>query len=278
MKTSTIKYFSLFVLIFASISVFAQDKIYKRNNEVILCEITEIGEEEIKYTIEETDDLIYVLDKARIEKIVFESGREMVFSSSMTDPEMYLGQNKNAFKVGMFSPMAGALSLGYERSLKPGSSVEGTLGLIGVGIEETRFDNPAGAYIKAGYKFISTPDFALKGMKYSHLLKGGYVKPEFAFATYQRDITTYNSQTSSYTESRENIVAGALMLNFGKQWVFSNVFLIDLYAGIGYGFDNMKSVQSYYDYGGPTYHYGFTVGSNIPMAFTAGFKVGFLTK
>lgn len=278
MKTVTIKSISLFVLVFASVVAFAQDKIYKRNNEVIICEITELGEDEVKYTMEETDDLVYVIDKDRIEKIVFESGKEMVFHGKMNDPELYLGQNKNAFKVGMFSPMTGALSLGYERSLKPGASVEGTLGLIGVGIEEARYDNPVGAYIKAGYKFINTPDFALKGMRYSHVLKGGYVKPEFAFSTYQRDMSLYNGQTGTYTESRENIVAGALILNFGKQWVMSNVFLIDLYGGIGYGFDNMKSKQNYYDYYGPSYHYGFTVGGEIPLAFTAGFKVGFLTK
>jgi hypothetical protein len=277
MKTITIKSFTLFVLMLASIAVLAQDKIYKKNNEVILCEITELGEDEVKYTMEETDDLIYVIDKDRIEKIVFEGGKEMVFSKKMTDPELYLGQNKNAFKVGMFSPMLGALSLSYERSLKPGNSVEGTLGLIGVGIDEATADNPAGAYIKAGYKFISTPDFDFKGMKYSHILKGGYVKPEFTFATYQRDISSYNGQ-GAYTYSRENIVAGALLLNFGKQWVMSNVFLIDIYGGIGYGFDNMKSVQNSYEYGGPTYHYGFTVGSNVPIALSAGFKVGFLTK
>lgn len=278
MKVFTIKSISLFVLIFVSVVAFAQDKIYKRNNEVIICKVTELGEEEVRYTMEETDDLVYVIDKDRIEKIVFESGKEMVFHGKMTDPELYLGQNKNAFKVGMFSPMAGALSLGYERSLKPGASIEGTLGLIGVGFEDVTVDNPVGAYIKAGYKFINTPNFRLKGMRYSHILKGGYVRPEFAFSTYQRDMSRYSGQIGVYTSSRENIVAGALLLNFGKQWVMGNVFLIDLYGGIGYGFDNMKSKQNYNDYYGPTYHYGFTVGSEMPFAFTMGFKVGILTK
>tara|TARA_R110002050_G_scaffold149463_1_gene276112 strand:+ start:166184 stop:167023 length:840 start_codon:yes stop_codon:yes gene_type:complete len=279
MKNLLPKALALFLLLFAANHLFAQDKIYKKNEEVILCKVTEIGEEEIKFTKEESGELVYVLDKAKIEKIVLENGKELVFARKMTDPELYTDQNKNAFKIGLFSPMTGALSLSYERSLKPGKSIEGTLGLIGLGRDNSD-KNPAGGYLKAGYKFIMTPDFEMRGMRYSHLLKGFYFKPELNFAYYGRDFVTYNYNYVQQT-TRGSVVAGALTLSFGKQWVMSNVFLVDMFVGFGYGFDSYKtnstsSNSEYYNNEG--YHYGFIVTPDLPIAFTSGFKVGFLTK
>jgi hypothetical protein len=270
----------ILLLIVASVA-YSQDKIYKLNKEVILCKIVVLGEDEVSYTMKEMGDLVIIIDADRIEKIVFESGKEITFSNKLEDPELYLGQKKNAIKVGMFSPLTGALSLGYERSIKPGQSMEGTIGLIGIG-RDIENVNPGGAYIKYGYKFISTPNFAVKGMRYSHLLKGGYLKPEISFATYQQTFTSYNwipgTNANVATSSRENVVAGTIMLNIGKQWVLGDLILVDLYGGMGYGFDNVKNLTNAYEYGGPAYHYGFIVGSDMPLAFTAGFKVGMLIK
>jgi hypothetical protein len=280
MKNFALKTIALTLLIFTASAAFSQDKIYKKNDEVILCKVIEIGEDVIKYTLEETDDLAYVLDKAKIEKIVLGNGKELVFQSKMTDPSLYIGQSKNAFKIGMFSPLTGALNLGYERSIKPGMSVEGSLGLIGLGTDVNN-RNSGGGYIKAGIKFISTPSFELRGMKYSHLLKGFYFRPEIVVSVYETDVEkySYNPVTfySTYSKERKGVVAGALVLNFGKQWVMNDVFLVDLFAGFGYGLDNFNS-SSNYEYYGPKAHYGFILGEDIPLAGTLGLKVGFLTK
>ena len=280
MKNFVLKTIAFTLLIFVASTAFSQDKIYKKNDEVILCKVIEIGEDVIKYTLEETEDLAYVLDKAKIEKIVLGNGKELVFYSKMTDPALYSDQSKNAFKLGLFSPLTGALNLGYERSIKPGMSMEGTIGLIGLG-RDNNGTNPGGGYLKAGIKFISTPSFELRGMKYSHLLKGFYFRPEVIISIYQRDVETssYNPVTGfyGYSKIRKDVFAGALMLNIGKQWVMSDVFLVDLFAGIGYGLDNFNSSTNGYEYG-PKSHYGFVLGDDIPLAGTIGFKVGFLTK
>ena len=39
-----------------------------------------------------------------------------------------------------------------------------------------------------------------------------------------------------------------LTIDIGQQWVFSNRFLLDLYVGIGYAFDNVNQ-DEWYDYG-----------------------------
>lgn len=277
MKNNILKTTALALFLFIGFTGFSQDKIYKKNKDVILCTVTELGDEEVKYTMEDTDNLIYVLSVDKISKIVFASGKEVSFTDSFNDSESYAGQKKNAFKAGLFSPLVGALNLGYEKSLKPGQSIEGTIGFIGLGTDNAG-SNPGGAYLKAGYKFISTPDFKMKGMRYSHILKGAYVRPEISFSFYQDNIESYDFTMNTYETTRESIAAGALMINFGKQWVFGDAFLIDLFVGLGYGFDNMKSVTNNEYLNGPTYHYGFAVGSEIPIASTVGFKIGFLTK
>ncbi len=278
MKISTL-HVSLFLLFMVTtISSFSQDKIYKKNKDVILCIVTELGDEEVKYKLEDNPNLVYVLSVDRIDKIVLASGKEISFEDSFNDSELYADQKKNAFKIGMFSHLTGAFTVGYERSLKPGQSIETSIAFIGLGRDNSG-TRARGATLKAGYKFISTPDFRLKGMRYSHLLKGGYIKPEVAFSFYQEDFYNYN-QFGSSGLSRENVVSTALLLNFGKQWVMGDIFLVDIYAGVGFGFDNMESIMgdNMYYYGEPKMHYGYIVGSNVPLAGSLGFKVGFLTK
>ncbi len=280
MKNILLNSIALTLFMIVGISVFSQDKIYKTNSEVILCKITEVAEEEVKYTTETTGNIVYVIDVDRIEKIVLENGKELTFNVRMDDPELYAHQSPNAFKFGLFSPLTGAISVGYERSLSPGKSLEGTLGIIGIGRDIDGVD-PKGAYIKAGMKFILRPDFTLKGMKYSHQLNGWYFKPEFDFSFYQSDAYSNNWGYATNT-SRKNIAAGAFILNFGKQMVLSNIFLVDLYVGVGYGADN-NGDDGYdpntgaYEYTSP-YHYGFVMGQDVPLAATAGLRIGFLTK
>lgn len=278
MKTVALKFIALSLVFMASFTAFSQDKIYKKNDEVILCKITEVGEDEIKYTTEETGSLVYSLDKSKIQKVVLESGKELVFQSKMTDADLYTDNRKNAFKIGMFSPLWGALSVGYERSLGPGKSIESSLAFIGLG-RDIADANPAGGSLRVGYKFIMTPDFETKGMKYSHVLKGWYFRPEVNFAYYQTDIYQYSSiWNQPPTIIRKDVVAGAIALSFGKQIVLNNFFLVDFFGGVGYGFDNISGADYGDSYETPQYHYGFTVGGDVPLAFTWGFNVGFLTK
>lgn len=266
-------------LLFAGAAM-AQDKIYLKDGDVIECKITEVGEDQVKYTTEETDDVVMTMSTMRIQKIVFASGKEMTFSSGANDPGRYHSTKKNAFKFGLFSPLTGATSFGYERSLAPGRSLEATVGIIGLGWDESLYANQAGGYIKAGYKFINSPAYQLKGMTYASLLRGWYVRPELAFSYFDMDINYYNPQTGAYEMDRRGYAAGALLLNVGYQWVLGDAFLIDFFGGIGYGIDNVdNNSSSIYYYDGPDgYYYGFAKPSDAPIAFSGGIKIGLITK
>ncbi|MDR3652879.1 MAG: hypothetical protein P4L34_07905 [Paludibacter sp.] len=268
------KLFLGFIVFFTAINIWGQDIIYKKNNQTINCKIIEIGLVEVKYLIpEKYKDVVMVIAKDDISKIKYENGEEQSFVNEMYDKNSYADNKLNAIKFHVFSPLYTYLAVSYERSLKAGRSIEGTLGIIGIGYDPLNV-NPGGAFAKFGYKFIKSPDFYLRGMRYAHLLKGTYFKPEIALSTYSfnqnRYDYTYNS-FNSYTV-RQNTFSGALILNVGKQWVFDNRFAVDFSVGLGYGITNLKN-SGFLD---SSYQYGFSVEPNSGLAWTSNFKVAYL--
>ncbi len=259
----------MFLVIALSQSIVAQDVILNKDSITIKCKIKEIGLDEIKYTLPEySADVTFAIDKDKVAKIIFENGKEMSFQKEMTNPENYADNKKNALKINFLSPLYGSTSFSYERSLKPSRSVEGTLGIIGLGVDNWD-ENPSGAFVKFGYKFIKDPDFYLRGMRYAHVLKGAYFKPELGLATFGRDTYEYIYPYQQTTQ-RETVVSGVMQIVMGKQWIVDNAFLIDFYFGLGYGFSSSDNTN---------YHYGFSIAnSSVPISFSSGLKIGFLFK
>lgn len=276
-------FIGLILLAFAAQPAFSQDQIHKKNKEIIDCKVREIGMDEIKYSLPDyPQDLLFAIDKDNVEKILFENGKEMFFQKEISNPENYLDNKRNAIKVDFLSPLTGNTTFYYERSLKPGRSLEAGLGIIGLGIDPND-RNPGGFFTKFGAKFIKSPDFYLRGMRYAHVLKGAYVKPEFTFGYYARDYEYWWYEDSAwgggeyYRVERDKVFTAAILLNVGKQWVFDNSFLVDFFFGIGYGFDSKTDKDYYYDYDG--YHYGFLMADeSVPISFSAGLKMGWLFK
>jgi len=272
-------------ILFLSTVLFAQDKfgdkLIQRDGKTIVCQVREIGDDEIKYVLEGfRSDLVFGVDKNKVERILFSDGREMKFSDSMFGKENYALQRKNALKFHFFSPLTGATAFSYERSLRPGRSVEAGVGIIGLG--EDMYDlDASGLYLNFGYKFIKDPDFYIKGMRYAHILKGAYFKPELAFSSYRFVNQMYNGgyydpntdiwvPGSSATQTKQSVTKVAFILNFGKQWVFSNRFLVDWYMGAGYAFgkDDKTSNAQHFAFIGGTDETRFVVSS--------GFRIGLL--
>ena len=261
--------FFLFVTVALSAQNKFADKVIKRNGEVIVCEVREVGDDEIKYVLADyRSDLIFGIDKNKVLSITFSDGHELKFSDSMYGSENYSTQRKNAFKFNFFSPLMGATAFGYERSLRPGRSIDTRLGIIGLGQDLDGY-KASGVYVSAGYKFIKDPDYYVKGMRYAHLLKGAYFKPEIALSCYTYSNRTYfGNHTVSEPDTKVRL--GAFILNVGKQWVFADRFLVDWYIGAGYGFGKN-------DEDGNSNHFAF-IGATDGTSFVinSGFRVGFL--
>lgn len=265
---------NLFILILLlstlSLTLSAQDRIIKTTKDTIVCQIKEIGDDEIKYTQKDfRGDLIFGIDKNKVSRVIFSDGKELTFKDSMYDPAKYEKQNKNALKVGFLSPLFGATSFTFEHSLKPGASIEATLGIIGLG-DDINDESSSGLYLKFGYKFIKSPDFYLKGMQYSHILKGAYIRPEVSFATYSAVPHNYNYNNPGVVAgNKETVTMFAIMLNTGKQWVVNDRFLIDWFIGAGYGFGDSQNSNGF--------RFAFAGGgSDTKFVISSGLRIGVL--
>ena len=266
------KLFLVLIIFLPAIAVSAQDIIYKKNNQTINCKIVEIGLVEVKYQIpEKYKDVVLVIAKDDILKIKYGNGEEQTFVNEMTDKNSYADNKLNAIKFHFFSPLYDYLAISYERSLKAGQSIEGTLGIIGIGYDPLQV-NPEGVFAKFGYKFIKNPDYYLRGMKYAHLLKGTYFKPEIAISTYSVNLNSYDYSSNNSNSTRQSTFSGAFLLNVGKQWVFENRFAVDFSIGLGYGITNLSKNN----YSGITSQYGFTIEPGSGLAYTSNFKVAYL--
>lgn len=274
MKTSILKSITIICLLFISGALFSQDKIYKKDKDVIICKISAISDDAITYTTDETGTVEFSIKTTKVEKVVFESGKEIVYNDEKTGVNSsadYGGNKKGAVKVDMFAPFLGVFAVGYEHSIKPGRSWEVEVGIIGLGVNIDN-QNAAGLSLKGGYKLISR---RVKEGKTPHLLRGFYFRPEVNFAAFGADLKTETSNSGGYygysttTYKREAVVSGAFIMTVGAQTVMNNSFLIDGYLGLGYGASNTGGSYSYRFLHGP---------SNFPLAFTWGLKMGFLTK
>ncbi|MEJ7610178.1 MAG: hypothetical protein WKF88_03255 [Ferruginibacter sp.] len=291
------KYFLLFFLLSCCfLKIKAQDKIYRNNGKIAEAKILEIGTSEIKY--KETanpDGPVYILETDRVKKIVFADGRTQTFNNNLKDPETYAGQSRRAVKINFFSPLYGFTEFGYEKSLSVGKSIEFSVGLIGLGKSEvlTFHDysvqqdikrNQAGAFVSVGYKFGKLPDFLIFGKtRMSHLMQGTYFKPVIYVGHYSENIII--TKTNNISEKgKQKVTFGALQLELGKQRVFGEKMILDIYGGLGYGVDNKKSSYQYENYNNfyndnSAFNYANARAGNSPsISLSFGIKLGLLIK
>ena len=280
-----------FLISLFTTQLFSQDKIYKLKGTVINAKVIEIGTDEIKYKLfENPDGPVYVVDKSTLSRIEFANGKVEKYTSSFKDPENYEGQLTKAIKFNFLSPLLGYAQFSFEKSVSPLKSYELGLGIIGAG-KNYQIDNyyvngqyqpykrnAFGVFVDAGYKFNKLPNFFSKGTRMTHVMQGTYIKPTATLGFYKDNALSYKTG-NPVIENRHNIF-GAIILNFGRQWVFGEKFLVDLYYGIGYAFDNTKNDNSNNYYSDNLYNH-FVIqkaGSGANLGFSGGVKIGLLIK
>lgn len=243
------------------------DRIIRKDGEAIECVVTEIGADEIKYNYPDRPALSFGIDKALVDRVEFATGEVIdVEKSTFDNMAYYANQNKRALKTGFLKPLNTNLEFTYEQLIRPGRAWESTIGVIGIGFDPDD-RNPVGFYGKYAYKLIRTPDYYMHRMHYAHILKGTYIAPEISTRFVKYDKRNYYWPPQDEVERVEEFSV-AFTLKIGKQWVFDNFLVIDIFAGLGYGFNNNNDN---YDW----VNYGYTIGTeDFPLAFTSGFRVG----
>lgn len=262
-------FIALFICLIGANKLMAQDKMLLRGKaDTLQVKIIELGVDDVKYKIwpEDNSMPIMVEKKERIRKIIFANGTVMKFAEDeFSNAQNYASQRKMAVKIDLFSPIRKVFSGSFEYSIKPGMSVEAGIGVIGIGSYTSdvyNFSESDGGFLRVGVKFINQPDYHMKGMRYTHILKGGYIRPEAMFIHHENYGTSnlWSMGGSGYNSVNNKTVVngGAFIINFGKQWVFSDIFCVDFFIGPGIG----SKTITYYENGNQVPNLSNTSGSN----------------
>lgn len=265
--------------------VYSQDKIYRKNGRVLDVEIIEIDPGLIKYREpRKGTSIIFSLEKDKVSKVVFANGETERYLDQLRDPELYADQLQRAVKFNFLSPLFGFTQFTYERLLRPGRSYEVALGVIGLGKnteimewndQEFRRD-AKGAFFEGGMKFIKLPNFRNSTTRYTNIMQGSYLRPDLIVGYYSNNVVV--DKNGEYQTQKQNVTFGGLMLDLGRQWVFGDKILLDIYVGVGYALDNIKENDRdvWVDYA--LNHFALLTGGNTGIGIRSGLKVGLLIK
>jgi len=269
------------VLFGAVASLQAQDMIIFKDKTVEEVKIVEVTPDYIKYReFEAADDAVtFSIERDYIQKLVFESGRVMDLSMQMIDDKrVYAGQRDRAIKMDVAGISGNYSFITYEQAIDPSTSWEAGIIFIGAGFDSNFWseERAMGAGINMGYKFKRAPNFYMQRMRYGHIMRGAYIKPNMFVNIYNYDRIDYDHPpdpvTFMYPTSREFAVAGSVQLDFGNQLIFSDRFLVDYAVGIGYGFTT-KDTWNMTNYG---FYGGYGSDSGVPYTYNFTLRIGYL--
>ncbi|MBP1645422.1 MAG: hypothetical protein H6Q16_997 [Bacteroidetes bacterium] len=255
----------IIVALIIGINAFSQDIIFRKSPQgEINCKIVEVDDDLIKYSmVVNGENGSFTIDKNNVEYIKYENGELIDFRENELDKTDFSKDSKNAIKFNFIAPLFGYTYLSYERAVKPGISYEFGLGAIGLGgdVEEI---SAVGGVAKLGVKLRKTPKY--------HILTGGYFMPEIIAGLYEydhkKDVSVdYGSYTAFENRTiRERTFTLGVLATFGYSVVLKEVFMIEWYGSVGYGFTKHSG-----------FNFGFLgAGNDFPFAVSTGFKFGFV--
>ncbi len=304
------------------------DTLFLRNKEKLPVKIMEVSEYEIKYKRTDMDESPYFITSTEdIFKIKYKNGSSQVFipdELSIPFDIKEIAKQKEAFKFHVFDLPVGKISFGYERVIRTGINADFKVGLFnsnlfdwfntGSNFEGSMF-NPYGArfgggtFVKGGLKLLMGQNVHMKGMRYSHLLNGAYLRFDAYISYLQYQGIKYSVPDPNYvppvnnpyyyggmiqkTTDASNYNYGFLIC-LGSQHVLANILTLDYYVGLGFNGSSYSFSESDFGVDGPIYnqnYYGYggyyrQETSNVLaaqrfsnfMAATVGFNIGFVYK
>lgn len=270
-----------------------EDIIVKKDGSIIKVKILDLGTNEVKMKLYNNPDGPTIsLKKDEIKTITIDGQvvyeyKEDPFSTSNN---LILDKN-SSLKFHFFSPLNSHIAFTYEWMNKPGFNWELGAGVIGPGIVRSNGitnRNPKGAFLRFGPKFLlgSSSDIEIEGARYSHPLKGRYLKVEMMLHAMN---TTHTADTGSYpwvgkATYRKRYQSVVMNLIYGRQFIFGNSITVSWYLGAGYSFESItdigkpSNINYWWNDFEPRRYSHMYFGENFPMTMTFGFTVGYILK
>jgi hypothetical protein len=225
----------LMFFVFVGLESFAQDMIIYKDKTIDEVTIVEVTPDYVKYREygAPINSVVFSVERDYLGKLIFESGRVMDMSKSMiNDARVYAGQRDKTIKIDVAGVSSNYTFISYEQAVDPSTSWEAGMIFIGAGFESDNgwndAENAMGLGVNVGYKFKRSPNFYMERMRYGHILRGAYVKPNLWLNVFNYDRIDYDHPpdpvTFQYPTTRESATAGAMMIDFGNQLIFSDQF------------------------------------------------------
>ena len=204
----------------SSQSLNAQDVIYKKDGKVIRVKIVEIGSTNIRYTeFTDQEGIIFTMDRSLIREIEFESGSIYEEREPGNDKAYFFDDSRSNLKVNFFRVGDGEILVTYEQSINPNQSWEVTSKVF---LDDEPFAGFRGGFgLQGGYKIKTGTIFKGGDYRPKHLLAGGYIRPGAGF-------------TSRGISNNDRFFMTHVGIDIGKQWIFSDILSVDLFAGFHY--------------------------------------------
>ncbi len=196
--------------------------------------------------------------------------------------ERKLVDHKSVTKFSPLQMIVGEINFGYERKIDEISSVEfefgPTLSNIGLTVNDNHYYDPWGASqigetSKIG--FFGSVGYRFYPMDNSKVMNGFYVSPVLKYRLMNFGIQDY-SENLEDTQGSENHMY--FTFNFGVQRWLSQHFSLDMFGGIGLGYESHVGYNTATSYDGNTgvyyYYWDKNAYDGVRLVLTGGVKIG----
>lgn len=273
----------LFLLLVALINFSAssaQDTI-RTKSDTIIGKVVELGIDEIKYKAwDNLNGPVIVIEKRNVIEITYENGKKSLISQDEyeANQEIEIRRKTRCIKFEFLSPLTNDIAFGFETVLKAGMNLEFKAGFIGPGFIPKEELDGEGGFVKVGLKFLTSPTYYRKGVKYAHALKGFYIKPEMIFSVFTNTYTSEYHSFSGPILKKSTVIRYenfAFNIVFGNQQILGNTISLDYYLGLGFGIQNNTSKNSMRSKLSEDYCYSHLFnGESVPFILSGGITIG----
>lgn len=197
--------------------------------------------------------------------------------------ERALVENKSVVKFSPLQMVVGEINFGFERKIDEMSSVEfefgPTLSNVGLTVNDNHYSDPlgGGSLVEETSKigFFGSVGYRFYPMDNSKVMNGFYVSPVLKYRLMNFGIQDY-SENLEDTQGSENHMY--FTFNFGVQRWLSQHFSLDMFGGIGLGYESHVGYNTATSYDGNTgvyyYYWDKNAYDGVRLVLTGGVKIG----
>lgn len=197
--------------------------------------------------------------------------------------ERALVENKSVLKFSPLQMVVGEINFGFERKIDEMSSVEfefgPTLSNVGLTVNDNHYSDPwgGGSLVEetSGIGFFGSIGYRFYPLDNGKVLNGLYVSPVFKYRLKNFGVHDFTNILPDNKGSENHMY---FTFNFGIQRWLSQKFSLDMFGGIGLGYESHMRFTTISTYDGNTGLYTSewdkTTFDGVRFVLTGGVKVG----